>query len=232
MDSLKATILIIIGTILLGFIFGLIFSLYSVKGQTVGIGVSPAKVSLPAGLYDKEFCFFNQGDTNVTYKVISGDVRIDETEFLVPAGTDINNCIKKTIRIYVEKTGYFYVRAILPQNTTISIVRQVGIKVECLNCWTTTTTQKSQPSSSSGASSGYSKNQTNQTISEATIQNTTTTTTIQKNISTTTSMPTTTLPLESQESQEAKTSSKDGINYIILIIIIVAMAYLVYQAFS
>jgi hypothetical protein len=120
--------------------------LYVVKiafGDTIGIGVSPAvlKYNFPA-VYSYEFCFFNQGDTDAVYVIQSGDIRVlNEMNFIVPANTNYDNCVKKTLQLIVDKSGYFYVLAYpnINQSSTISIVRRVGVKVE-LNYLPTTTT--------------------------------------------------------------------------------------------
>jgi hypothetical protein len=112
-------------------------------GDTIGIGVSPAvlKYNFPA-VYSQEFCFFNQGDTDAVYVIQSGDIRVlNEMNFIVPANTSYDNCIRKTLQLVVDKSGYFYVLAYpnINQNSTISIVRRVGVKVE-LNYISATTT--------------------------------------------------------------------------------------------
>ena len=112
-------------------------------GDTIGIGVSPAvlKYNFPA-VYSHEFCFFNQGDTDAVYVIQSGDIKVlNEMNFTVQANTNYDNCVKKTLQLVVDKSGYFYVLAYpnINQTSTISIVRRVGVKVE-LNYLPTTTT--------------------------------------------------------------------------------------------
>jgi len=112
-------------------------------GDTIGIGVSPAvlKYNFPA-VYSHEFCFFNQGDTDAVYVIQSGDIKVlNEMNFTVPANTNYDNCVKKTLQLVVDKSGYFYVLAYpnINQTSTISIVRRAGVKVE-LNYLRTTTT--------------------------------------------------------------------------------------------
>jgi hypothetical protein len=150
MDALKEALLLIIGSIVLGIVLGMLFS--SVLGQTIGIGVAPAIVKFNAGVYDYNFCFFNEGDTDINFTLKSGDIKVDEIEFFVPANTNLTNCVKKTVRLYVDKSGYFYVQASPPENATIKIVRQIGVKVVCLNCYTTSISSSSG-SISSGSSS-------------------------------------------------------------------------------
>jgi hypothetical protein len=127
-------------------IFISVVVLYILKialAQTIGIGVSPAllKYNFPA-VYSYEFCFFNQGDTDAVYVIQSGDIKVlNEMNFTVPANTNYDNCVKKTLQLVVDKSGYFYVLAYpnINQSSTISIVRRVGVKVE-LNYLPTTTT--------------------------------------------------------------------------------------------
>jgi hypothetical protein len=121
-------------------------------GDTIGIGVSPAvlKYNFPA-VYSQEFCFFNQGDTDAVYVIQSGDIRVlNEMNFTVPANTNYDNCIRKTLQLVVDKSGYFYILAYpnINQSSTISIVRRVGVKVELDYISATTTV-------SQGSSGGY-----------------------------------------------------------------------------
>jgi hypothetical protein len=147
--------------------------------QSIGIGVSPVvlKYNFP-GVYSREFCFFNQGDTDAIYVIQSGDIKIlNEINFTVPANTNFNNCIKKTLQLLVDKSGYFYVAAYpnVTQVSTVSIVRRVGVKVELsgypLSTLTTTTVSSSgsgvssvqQILNTSNSTSTLLNNQTNQT---------------------------------------------------------------------
>ena len=123
--------------------FAVIYVIKIAFGDTIGIGVSPAvlKYNFPA-VYSYEFCFFNQGDTDAVYVIQSGDIKVlNEMNFTVPANTNFNNCVKKTLQLVVDKSGYFYVLAYpnINQSSTVSIVRRVGVKVE-LNYLPTTTT--------------------------------------------------------------------------------------------
>jgi hypothetical protein len=123
--------------------FVVLYILKIALAQTIGIGVSPVvlKYNFPA-VYSYEFCFFNQGDTDAVYIIQSGDIKVlNEMNFTVPANTNYGNCVKKTLQLVVDKSGYFYVLAYpnINQSSTISIVRRVGVKVE-LNYLPTTTT--------------------------------------------------------------------------------------------
>jgi len=118
--------------------------------QTIGIGVSPYLVKFNSpGTYVYEFCFFNEGDTDAEYETVNGEVNVQYQSFVVPAGTNLNNCVKKQLLLTVTQPGYFYIAA-KPANQTqqagaVSIVKRVGIKVELANyqpTQTTTTTIK------------------------------------------------------------------------------------------
>jgi len=118
--------------------------------QTIGIGVAPSVVKFNSpGTYLYEFCFFNQGDTDAEYETVNGEVMVQYQKFIVPAGTNFTNCVKKQLLLTVTQPGYFYIAA-KPANQTqqagvVSIVRRVGIKVELANyqpTQTTTTTNK------------------------------------------------------------------------------------------
>lgn len=127
--------------------FVVLYILKIALAQTIGIGVSPAvlKYNFPA-VYSQEFCFFNQGDTDAIYVIQSGDIRVlNEMNFTVSANTNFNNCIKKTLQLVVDKSGYFYVAAYpkVSQNATVSIVRRVGVKVELAGYSTQTTITQS-----------------------------------------------------------------------------------------
>jgi hypothetical protein len=113
--------------------------------QTIGIGVSPSIIKFNSpGTYVYEFCFFNQGDTDAEYETVNGEVMVQYQKFIVPAGTNFTNCVKKQLLLTVTQPGYFYITA-KPANQeqqagAVSIVRRVGIKVELANYQTTTTT--------------------------------------------------------------------------------------------
>jgi hypothetical protein len=113
--------------------------------QTIGIGVSPSIIKFNSpGPYVYEFCFFNQGDTDAEYETVNGEVMVQYQKFIVPAGTNFTNCVKKQLLLTVTQPGYFYITA-KPANQeqqagAVSIVRRVGIKVELANYQTTTTT--------------------------------------------------------------------------------------------
>jgi hypothetical protein len=133
--------------------FVVLYTLRVALAQTIGIGVSPAvlKYNFPA-VYSYEFCFFNQGDTDAIYVIQSGDTKVlNEMNFTVPANTNYDNCVKKTLQLVVDKSGYFYVLAYpnINQSSTISIVRRVGVKVEFNYLPTTTTISQSSSGSSS-----------------------------------------------------------------------------------
>jgi hypothetical protein len=140
-------------------------------GDTIGIGVSPAvlKYNFPA-VYSYEFCFFNQGDTDAVYVIQSGDIRVlNEMNFVVPANTNYDNCIRKTLQLMVDKSGYFYVLAYpnISQSSTISIVRRVGVKVELSYIPTTTTVSQGSSGGSfiSQTTTTTIRNQTSNNIS-------------------------------------------------------------------
>jgi len=213
--------------------------LYVIKiafGDTIGIGVSPAvlKYNFPA-VYSHEFCFFNQGDTDAVYVVQSGDIRVlNEMSFVVPANTNYDNCIKKTLQLVVDKSGYFYVLAYpsINQSSTISIVRRVGVKVELsyisttttisqggsggsIPIQTTTTTIRNQTSNATLTIRNETSNATNITsnfTSNATIENTTN--------------------IENQTAENPKGNSGfldtlASMSGIFIIVIIIALAYFV-----
>ena len=161
--------------------------LYFVKiglAQTIGIGVAPSVVKFNSpGTYLYEFCFFNQGDTDAIYETVNGEVMVQYQKFIVPAGTNFTNCVKKQLLLTVTQPGYFYITA-KPANQeqqagAVSIVRRVGIKVELANYQATTTTS-SQTTSGGGA--GSIQQTTTTTIKNQTTQTTikTTTTTIKE----------------------------------------------------
>ena len=232
MDALKEALLLIIGSIVLGIILGMLFS--PVLGQTIGIGVAPAIVKLNAGVYDYNFCFFNEGDTDTNFTLKSGDIKVDEIEFFVPANTNLTNCIKKTVRLYVDKSGYFYVQASLPENATIKIVRQIGVKVECLNCYTATTIS----SISSGSSGSSSIAKTDTGITNKTVENKTESISTENKSELTTTENKTELILENKTVVKSKTEEKN-INFpinkfgfaILGLVIILLIVYFFLKAF-
>jgi hypothetical protein len=232
MDALKEALLLIIGSIVLGIILGMLFS--SVLGQTIGIGVAPAVVKLNAGVYDYNFCFFNEGDTDTNFTLKSGDIKVNEIEFFVPANTNLSSCIKKTVRLYVDKSGYFYVQASLPENATIKIVRQIGVKVECLNCYTTSISGSS--GSSSLGSSSIAKTDTG--ITNKTVENKTGSIPTENKSELTTAENKTELILENKTVVKSKTEEKN-INFpinkfgfaILGLVIILLIVYFFLKAF-
>jgi hypothetical protein len=145
--------------------------------QTIGIGVAPSVVKFNSpGTYVYEFCFFNQGDTDAEYETINGEVMVQYQKFIVPAGTNFTNCVKKQLLLTVIQPGYFYITA-KPvtqeqQAGAVSIVRRVGIKVELANYQTTTTTQ-----TTSGGAGSIQQQTTTSTIKNQTTQTTIKTTT-------------------------------------------------------
>jgi len=153
--------------------FSLLVLLKFVTAQTIGIGVSPSIVKFNSpGTYLYEFCFFNQGDTDAEYETVNGEVFVQYQSFIVPAGTNFTNCVKKQLLLTVIQPGYFYITA-KPANQeqqagAVSIVRRVGIKVELANYQTTTTTTQII---SGGGGGGV---QTTTTIKNQTYQTTTT----------------------------------------------------------
>ncbi len=141
---LKQTIILILLTIFLGILFGLIFSIFfPALAETIGIGVYPAVVKFSSpGTYQKDFCFFNEGDTDAIYETMSGEIIVDYQKFLVPKKTDITNCVKKTLTLTISRPGYFYIVGKPNINESagmVSLIRRVGIKVELESQATTTT---------------------------------------------------------------------------------------------
>jgi len=155
--------------------------------QTIGIGVSPSVVKFNSpGTYFYEFCFFNQGDTDAEYETVNGEVMVEvitqnqnqNQKFIVPAGTNYTNCVKKQLSLTVTQPGYFYIAA-KPANQTqqagaVSIVRRVGVKVELANYQPTQTTTTTQTTSGGGAGN-IQQQTTTTTIKNQTTQTTTTT---------------------------------------------------------
>jgi len=143
--------------------------------QTIGIGVAPSVVKFNSpGTYLYEFCFFNQGDTDAEYETVNGEVIVQYQKFIVPAGTNFTNCVKKQLLLTVTQPGYFYITA-KPANQTqqagaVSIVRRVGIKVELANYQPTQTT-------TSGGGAGNIQQTATTTIRNQTTQTTIKTTT-------------------------------------------------------
>jgi hypothetical protein len=179
MNPLKFTIILILLTIFLGIIFGLIFTaLFPALAQTIKIGVYPAIVKFQSpGTYQKEFCFFNEGDTDAIYETMSGEVIVNYQKFLVPKNTLIGNCIKKNLTLTVRNQGYFYIVGKPNVNESagmVSLIRRVGIKVE-LESQTTTTTISGGASGGSGTSPNTVTTITNNSGIQK-ISNTTTTT--------------------------------------------------------
>jgi hypothetical protein len=159
--------------------FVVLYILRVALAQTIGIGVSPAvlKYNFPA-VYSYEFCFFNQGDTDATYVIQSGDIKVlNEMNFTVPANTNYDNCVKKTLQLVVDKSGYFYVLAYpnINQSSTISIVRRVGVKVELNYLPTTTTISQSSSGSSTISQTTTTTMLKNQSLTTTTIGNLTVT---------------------------------------------------------
>ena len=151
--------------------------------QTIGIGVSPSVVKFNSpGTYFYEFCFFNQGDTDAEYETVNGEVMVEvitqnqnqNQKFIVPAGTNYTNCVKKQLSLTVTQPGYFYIAA-KPANQTqqagaVSIVRRVGVKVELANYQPTQTTT----TISSGGGGAGNIQQTTTTLKNQSNQTTTT----------------------------------------------------------
>ena len=145
--------------------------------QTIGIGVSPSiiKFNYP-GTYSYEFCFFNQGDTDAIYETVNGEVIVQYQKFTVPAGTNLNNCVKKQLSLTVTQPGYFYITAKPAtqeqQAGAVSIVRRVGVKVELANYPSQTTTTQIV---SGGGGAGNIQQTTTTTLKNQSNQTTTTT---------------------------------------------------------
>jgi hypothetical protein len=150
--------------------------------QTIGIGVAPSLVKFNSpGTYLYEFCFFNQGDTDAEYETVNGEVIVQYQRFIVPAGTNFTNCVKKQLLLTVTQPGYFYITA-KPANQTqqagaVSIVRRVGIKVELANYQPTQTTTTTITQTTSGGGAGNIQQTTTTTIRNQTTQTTIKTTT-------------------------------------------------------
>ena len=212
----------------------ILFIVKMANAQTVGIGVLPSivKFSNP-GNYSYEFCFFNEGDTNAIYEIISGEVKVQYTSFLVPARTNITNCVRKSINLTVAEPGYFYVVG-KPETSTnesypVSIIRRVGVKVELMNYRQATTTTTTTIIGTGGGG-------TVQTTTTTTIRpNQTTTTTIQASRTTTT----TTIQvnpqnitelvekLKSEKESEKRFSIVDVLKIMLMVGVIVGFIYLI-----
>jgi len=204
-------------------------------GDTIGIGVSPAvlRYNFPA-VYSYEFCFFNQGDTDAIYVIQSGDIRVlNEMNFTVPANTNYDNCIRKTLQLMVDKSGYFYILAYpnINQSSTISIVRRVGVKVELDYIHTTTTV-------SQGGSGGSIISQTttttikNQTLSNVSNVN------VSSNATNITTNFTSNASVENVTNAEDQTSESSERNIdlfdisikVIGFLVLIIIAYFIYQS--
>jgi hypothetical protein len=214
--------------------FVVLYILRVALAQTIGIGVSPAilKYNFPA-VYSYEFCFFNQGDTDAIYVIQSGDIKVlNEMNFTVPANTNYNNCVKKTLQLVVDKSGYFYVLAYpnINQSSTISIVRRVGVKVELSYLSTATTISQS----SSGSSSSVRTTTTtivNQTFSNVSSVG------ASSNATNITANFTSSALVENATGVENQTSKSSGSNIdlldisikVIVFLILIIIAYYIYQ---
>ena len=204
-------------------------------GDTIGIGVSPAvlRYNFPA-VYSYEFCFFNQGDTDAIYVIQSGDIRVlNEMNFTVPANTNYDNCIRKTLQLMVDKSGYFYILAYpnINQSSTISIVRRVGVKVELSYLPATTTV-------SQGSSGGSIISQTttttikNQTLSNVSNVN------VSSNATNITTNFTSNASVENVTNAEDQTSESSERNIdlfdisikVIGFLVLIIIAYFIYQS--
>ena len=102
-------------------------------------------------------------------------------KFIVPAGTNFTNCVKKQLLLTVTQPGYFYIAA-KPANQTqqagaVSVVRRVGIKVELANYQPTQTTTTTITQTTSGGAGNIQQQTTTTTIKNQTTQTTTQTTT-------------------------------------------------------
>jgi len=209
------------------------------NAQTIGIGVMPSivKFSRP-GNYSYEFCFFNEGDTNATYEIISGEVKVQYTSLLVPARTNITNCVRKSINLAVTEPGYFYVVGKPATQTNesypVSIVRRVGVKVELMSYNQTTTTTIRTNTTTTTIAGG--RGGTSQTTTTTIQQNrTTTTTTIGGTRNQTTTTVRTNPPniteivekLRSEKESENGFSIVDVLKIVITIGVIVGFIYLI-----
>ena len=212
----------------------ILFIIKTANAQTLGIGVTPSVVKFSnPGNYSYEFCFFNEGDTDATYEIISGEVRVQYTSFLVPARTNITNCVIKSINLAVTEPGYFYVVGKPATSTNesypVSIIRRVGIKVELMNYMQTTTTTTTTTTIAGGGGASQTTTTTIQT-------NTTTTTTIRSG---TTNQTTTTViinppniteiveKLRSEKEGEKRFSIVDVLKIVLMVGVIVGFIYLI-----
>jgi hypothetical protein len=202
--------------------------------QTIGIGVSPAvlKYNFPA-VYSYEFCFFNQGDTDAIYVIQSGDIKVlNEMNFTVPANTNYDNCVKKTLQLVVDKSGYFYVLAYpnINQSFAISIVRRVGVKVE-LSYLPTTATVSQSSSGGSFIPQATATTTVNQTFNNVSNVN------VSSNVINITANFTSSALVENATGVENQTSKSSGNNIdlldisikIIAFLALIIIAYYIYQ---
>jgi len=205
-------------------------------GQTIGIGVSPVVVEFDfPGVYDKTFCFFNKGDTDAVYKIVSGDIGVLGAEdFIVPAGTNITNCVKKNLRLVARCSGYFYVEGAPAVSTAggVSIVRRVGVKVLVKGCpliTTTTTTTTTTTNVSTGQATGISTfNGTNQTYTNYTTTTIPrTTTTVISNLSNASGLVVINETLREKDSLIF--DFKSLVLAIVVLLILIAVAYIILQ---
>jgi cobalamin biosynthesis Mg chelatase CobN len=182
-------------------------------GQTIGIGVSPSVVKLNyPGIYLYEFCFFNQGDTDAIYETINGEVMVQYQRFVVPAGTNFTNCVKRQLLLTVTQPGYFYITAkpaTQEQGSgAVSVVRRVGVKIELANVSQTNTTTGNQTNQTttttitSGGGGGTAGQQTT----------TTTTSGGTAGINQTNATKTTTTTLKNQTNQPTTTTTAKKVN--------------------
>jgi len=208
----------------------ILFIMKFANAQTIGIGVTPSIVKFNnPGNYSYEFCFFNEGDRDAIYEIISGEVKVQYTSFLVQARTNITNCVRKSINLTVAEPGYFYVVGKPATSTNesypVSIIRRVGVKVELMNYGQTTTTTTTTIRGTGGGGTA----QTTTTIQTTTTTTTTikpnqTTTTIQENLPNITELVE---KLKSERESEKQFSIVDILKIVLMIGAIVGFIYLI-----
>jgi len=214
--------------------FIVLYILKIALAQSIGIGVMPAvlKYNFP-GVYEHEFCFFNKGDTDAVYSIQSGDIRVlTEINFTVPAGSDIDTCVKKKIKFVADKTGYFYISAFpeeMPEGA-IQLIRRIGVKIEVLS--PTTTTVQQGGAGGGGGVSGSTGELSSGNISEANITTTTTAITTIQNISMPQSEYNASANISAQETLETSEPQVDYssiIKTIIIAVIVIISLYVLIE---
>jgi len=212
-------------------LIGILFIMKNVMGETIGIGVSPSLLRLNStGSYSYSFCFFNEGDTNAVYELMSGEVFVEYQRFVVPAGTNLTNCVRRTVNFSVSKAGYFYVVAkpegVEEEAGAVSIIRRVGVKIELASQTTTTTTIRSGEGGGSGTYT--TTTQTNRTTTTTTTPNKTTTTTPNKTTDTTISEDVEKIIEILNSTREEQSTNINIVSIVLIILLIIAVVFASY----